>query len=192
MHGANRLGCNALLELLVFGRRTGIEMDKYARSVDLRNIPADSDREVLNRIKSLMDNGGNEKTGEIQAQMQEFMMEKVSVFRTRDGLLEALEKIRELKERYKQIGLEDKGNCFNRDLLDAVELGHMLDLAEVIAMGALYRQESRGAHSREDFPQRDDEKWLVHTMARYVPDKKPELTYRPVTITRFQPQERKY
>jgi succinate dehydrogenase / fumarate reductase flavoprotein subunit len=192
VHGANRLGCNALLELLVFGRRTGIEMNKYVRSVDLSNIPADSDKEIINKIKNLMDNGGKEKPGEIQAQMQEVMMERVSVFRTRDGLLEALAKIRQLKERYKQVSLEDKGNCFNRDLLDAFELGNMLDLAEVITMGALHRQESRGAHSREDFPERDDEKWLVHTMARYVPDEEPELIYKPVTITRFQPQERKY
>ena len=192
VHGANRLGCNALLELLVFGRRTGIEIDKYVQSVEFSKIPADSDKEIINNINNLMENGGGEKTGEIQAEMQEVMMERVSVFRTRDGLFEALEKIRELKERYKQISLKDKGNCFNRDLLDAYELGNMLDLAEVLVMGGLQRQESRGAHSREDFPERDDGKWLVHTMARYMPDREPELIYKPVTITRFQPQERKY
>ncbi len=192
VHGANRLGCNALLELLVFGRRTGIEMRKYIHSVGLAKLPAEPEKEVAEKINAMMSNGGTVGTGQILAQMQEVMMEKVSVFRTKDSLLEAVEKIRDLKRRYAQIGVQDKGNCFNRNLLDAIELGNMLDLAEVITLGALTREESRGAHSREDFPARDDEKWLVHTMVRYVPDKKPELLYKPVTITKFQPQERKY
>jgi succinate dehydrogenase / fumarate reductase flavoprotein subunit len=120
------------------------------------------------------------------------MMDKVSVFRTRDGLREALGKITELKERYTHIFLQDKGNCFNRDLLDAIELEYMLDLAEVITLGALRREESRGAHSREDFPERDDEKWLGHTMCKFSDTGEPQISYKPVTITRFQPKERKY
>ena len=192
VHGANRLGCNSLLDVLVFGRRSGKEMAKYTQSVDFTELPAEPDRNVADQIAALMSSNGIERSGNIAAELQEVMMDKVSVFRQQEGLLEALEKIRELKGRYKQISLQDKGNCFNRDLLDGFELGHMLDLAEVITMGALQRQESRGAHSREDFPERDDEKWLVHTMARYVPDREPELIYKPVTITRFQPQERKY
>jgi succinate dehydrogenase / fumarate reductase flavoprotein subunit len=106
-------------------------------------------------------------------------------------LNEALETIRELKISYANISLQDKGSCFNRDLLDAIELGHMLDQAEVIAMGALYREESRGAHCREDFPDRNDEKFLCHTMVRYSDDV-PQIFEKPVTITRFQPKERKY
>ncbi len=192
VHGANRLGCNALLELLVFGRRTGIELRKHIHAIGLAKLPGEPEKQVAERIRALMSSGGMVKTGQILAQMQEVMMQKVSVFRTRDHLLEALEKVRDLKRRYGQIGVQDKGNCFNRELLDAIELGNMLDLAEVITLAALRREESRGAHSREDFPKRDDDKWLLHTMARYAADNEPELLYKPVTITRFQPEERKY
>ena len=192
VHGANRLGCNALLELLVFGRRTGIELRKHIHAIGLAKLPGEPEKQVAERIRALMSSGGMVKTGQILAQMQEVMMQKVSVFRTKDHLLEALEKVRDLKRRYGQIGVQDKGNCFNRELLDAIELGNMLDLAEVITLAALRREESRGAHSREDFPKRDDDKWLLHTMARYAADNEPELLYKPVTITRFQPEERKY
>jgi succinate dehydrogenase / fumarate reductase flavoprotein subunit len=120
------------------------------------------------------------------------MMDKVSVFRQRSGLTEALEKVRELQGRYQKIAIQDKGSCFNRDLLDAIELDYMLNLAEVITLGALAREESRGAHSREDFPDRDDQKWLVHTMFRYSKEEGPQVFFKPVTITRFQPKERKY
>jgi succinate dehydrogenase / fumarate reductase flavoprotein subunit len=134
---------------------------------------------------------GKEKVGDIMAGMQEIMMENVSVFRMESPVTAALEKIRELKERYEQIALQDKGHCFNRDLLDALELGYMLDLAEVIALGALHRKESRGAHFREDYPDRDDATYLVHTLVRHT-DKGPQIFEKPVTITRFQPKERKY
>jgi succinate dehydrogenase / fumarate reductase flavoprotein subunit len=120
------------------------------------------------------------------------MMDKVSVFRTGENLLRALEKIRELKDRYTQVSLQDKGKCFNRDLLEAIELEYLLDLAEVISLGALKREESRGAHYREDNPDRDDEKWLVHTLCKFSDAKGPQISYRPVTINRFQPQERTY
>jgi succinate dehydrogenase / fumarate reductase flavoprotein subunit len=138
-----------------------------------------------------MNRDGKESIGSIMAQMQEVMMEKASVFRIENGLTEALDKIRELQTKHASISLQDKGRCFNRDLLDALELGHMLDLAEVIAMGALYREESRGAHFREDFPERNDEKFLAHSMVRYTEDV-PQIFEKPVTITRFQPKERKY
>jgi succinate dehydrogenase / fumarate reductase flavoprotein subunit len=139
-----------------------------------------------------MENQGKASTGSIRAEMQEVMMDKVSVFRHQEGLKEALEKVRELKGRYQKISVQDKGNCFNRELLDAIELGYMLDLAEVITLGALSREESRGAHSREDFPKRDDEKWLVHTMFRHSTDEGVQVFFKPVTITRFEPKERKY
>jgi succinate dehydrogenase / fumarate reductase flavoprotein subunit len=139
-----------------------------------------------------MGSNGKEKSSHIRAQLQEVMMDKVSVFRTKEGLSEALEKVWELKERYAGVSLQDKGNCFNRDLLDATELGYMLDLAEVISLGALQREESRGAHYREDFPERDDEKWLVHTLCTFSDTERPQISYKPVTITRFQPKERKY
>jgi succinate dehydrogenase / fumarate reductase flavoprotein subunit len=192
VHGANRLGCNALLELLVFGRRTGKEMSGFVQAADFPALPPKPDRDVLDRIGSLMASDGNERLGAILSEMQEVMMDKVSVFRQEDGLSQALDKVRELKERYGKIAIQDKGNCFNRDLLDALELGNMLELAEVITVGALQREESRGAHSREDFPERNDENWLVHTMANRSADRKPQISYTPVTITKFQPMERKY
>ena len=191
VHGANRLGCNSLLDTLVFGRRAGIEIRQFVSTVPAPR-PADEFVEAVGGwISDLMSKSGTEKVGRIMAEMQNVMMDNVSVFRHAKGLKEALETVRELKARYQQIAIVDKGNCFNRDLLDAIELGYMLDLAEAIAMGALYREESRGAHFREDFPERHDDKFLVHTLIHYS-DKEPVISEKPVAITRFQPQERKY
>ena len=191
VHGANRLGCNSLLDTLVFGRRSGMEINRYVQSVKLQKPKTDFEKISGNKLAGLMASRGKEKIGDIMNRMQEVMMEKVSVFRTEQPMSEALEEVKELKKRYQMIALMDKGSCFNRDLLDALELGYMLDLAEVITMSALYRKESRGAHSREDFPARNDENYLVHTLVRYS-DKGPQIFEKPVTITRFQPQERKY
>ena len=191
VHGANRLGCNSLLDTLVFGRRSGMEINRNVKGVDLQKPATDFEKIAGEKIAGLMAATGKENIGEIMSSMQEVMMDNVSVFRLEAPMTEALEKIRKLKERYQMIGLKDKGSCFNRDLLDALELGHMLDLAEVITMGALYRRESRGAHSREDFPERDDKAFLVHTLVRHT-DKGPQIFEKPVTITRFQPKERKY
>jgi succinate dehydrogenase / fumarate reductase flavoprotein subunit len=192
VHGANRLGCNSLLDILVFGRRAGKEMHRFIPTVGSIELPPSPEKVVADQITALLQSKGKESTGPIRAEMQKVMMDKVSVFRHQEALEEALEKVRELKERYRQISVQDKGNCFNRDLLDTIELGYMLDLAEVIALGALRREESRGAHSREDFPKRDDEKWLVHTMFRHSTDEGPQVFFKPVTITRFEPKERKY
>ena len=191
VHGANRLGCNSLLDTLVFGRRSGQEILSFVQTAEMPEASPGVARKAAARISDLMRGEGQESIGSIMGQMQEIMMEKVSVFRTAAGLTEALGKIRELQDRYRNISLRDKGSCFNRDLLDALELGHMLDLAEVIAMGALYREESRGAHFREDFPARNDDKFLRHTMIRHTDDA-PQIFEKNVTITRFQPQERKY
>ena len=191
VHGANRLGCNSLLDTLVFGRRAGIEIRRFVQTVDMPRPAADFAAQAEARIADLMAADGPERVGSIMGRMQEVMMENVSVFRTADGLAKALDKIRELKTCYQDISLQDKGSCFNRDLLDAIELGHMLDLAEVIVMGALHREESRGAHSREDFPARNDQKFLAHTLVRRT-DELPRIFEKPVTITRFQPKERKY
>jgi len=192
VHGANRLGCNSLLDILVFGRRVGKEMHRFIPTVGSVKLPPSPEKVVAHQITALLQSKGKESTGPIRAEMQEVMMDKVSVFRHQEALEEALEKVRELKERYRQISVQDRGNCFNRELLDAIELGYMLDLAEVITLGALNREESRGAHSREDFPKRDDEKWLVHTMFRHSTDEGPQVFFKPVTITRFEPKERKY
>ncbi len=191
VHGANRLGCNSLLDTLVFGRRSGMEIRRFVKTVEMPPASPEYAEKAAARIAELMNGKGTESAGPIMAQMQEIMMEKASVFRTAAGLGEALEQIRELKQRYQGIRLKDKGSCFNRDLLDAVELGHMLDLAEVIVAGALYRKESRGAHFREDYPVRDDVQFLVHTLVRFT-GAAPQIFEKPVTITRFQPKERKY
>ena len=191
VHGANRLGCNSLLDTLVFGRRSGMEISRYVQRNDFQKPATDFEKAAAAKISGLMTAKGEERIGDIMADMQEVMMDKVSVFRMESPMKEALGKIMELKERYQHISLQDKGSCFNRDLLDALELGHMLDLAEVIAMGALFRQESRGAHFREDFPERNDDDFLVHTLVSHT-DKGPQIFNKPVTITRFQPQERKY
>jgi succinate dehydrogenase / fumarate reductase flavoprotein subunit len=192
VHGANRLGCNALLDTLVFGRRAGISIKDFVQSADQPKLSAKPEKRDADRINALMNSTGKERSGPIRAELQESMMENVSVFRQKDALNAALAKIRQLKERYQNLSIQDKGSVFNRDLLDAIELGHLLDLAEVITCSALNRRESRGAHSREDFPDRDDKKFLVHTMTRIDADKGPQIFTKPVTITQFEPKERKY
>jgi succinate dehydrogenase / fumarate reductase flavoprotein subunit len=192
VHGANRLGCNSLLDTLVFGRRSGKEIRKFIHTIGMPAVADDLEDSEVRRLNELLDRPGDEKLGPVLAEMQEVMMDKVSVFRDKKGLTEALETVRLLKERYSRIAIQDKGSCFNRELLDVIELGGMLDLAEVITLGALHREESRGAHYREDFPKRDDEKYLAHTMVRYDEEAGPQLFTRPVAITRFEPKERKY
>ncbi len=191
VHGANRLGCNSLLDTLVFGRRAGIEIREFVKDISEPGFAADFEKAAADTISGLMAQSGKEKIGRILAEMQNVMMDNVSVFRQAQGLNAARDKISELKARYHHITLVDKGSCFNRDLLDALELGHMLDLAEAITMGALHREESRGAHSREDFPERDDEKFLHHSMIRYS-EKGSTVFEKSVAVTRFQPKERKY
>jgi succinate dehydrogenase / fumarate reductase flavoprotein subunit len=192
VHGANRLGCNSLLDILVFGRRSGKEIRRFVQSAALPAAPPGLGPKYTDFIQGLLAKEGDISYGEIQAGMREVMMEKVSVFRTEQGLQEALETVRALKEKYRRIRIRDKGRRFNRELFDVLELGYMLDLAETIAQGALFRRESRGAHSREDYPRRDDERFLVHTMVRLGPQGAPQVFTKPVTITRFQPKERKY
>ena len=192
VHGANRLGCNALLDTLVFGRRAGQQIKKFVESVARPKLPAEPDKKDADMIKALMQSSGPETSGAIRAELQENMMENVSVFRQNESLAAALANIKALKARYKNLSIQDKGSCFNRDLLDAIELSHLLDLSEVIAQSALMREESRGAHSREDFPDRDDKKFLIHTMALYDAKSGPQIFTKPVAITKFEPKERKY
>jgi succinate dehydrogenase / fumarate reductase flavoprotein subunit len=168
-----------------------MEMRRYIHSIGFPKLPADPEKKAVDDIRKLMEGTGAERTGPVMTAMQETMMENVSVFRDKKGLNATLQKIADLKERYKGISVQDKGNCFNRDLLEALELGYMLDLAEAITLGALRREESRGSHYREDFQKRNDEKYLKHTMVRYA-EKEPEIFYKPVSITKFQPKERTY
>ncbi len=191
VHGANRLGTNSLNDIVVFGRRAGLDMVEYVKQAEFAPLPDDAAEEVVAQLEHLRTNEGSERVGDIREDMQEVMMEHVGVFRTEEGISQALGTIRELKERYCHTQIEDKGKRFNTDLLEAWELGNLLDLAEVTAYCALNRTESRGAHSREDYPKRDDENWLKHTLA-YKTDAGIEIKYKPVVITRFEPKERVY
>jgi succinate dehydrogenase / fumarate reductase, flavoprotein subunit len=193
VHGSNRLGCNSLLDTLVFGRRAGKAIQNFVHSQKPLKLNPDQIDQIEKDISSLMNRDPGENPNNILKELQQTMMDDVSVFRHADGLNKTLEKIGELKNRYKKVSVDDKGNCFNRNLLDVLELGHMLDLSEVIALGALKREESRGAHYREDFNQRNDEKFLNHTLFRCLgKDTEPEYFTKPVSITRFEPKERKY
>ena len=192
LHGANRLGTNSTAECLVFGAVSGEEAAKYALSKSFKEISMDK---VLKEEKRIFDGilgrEGDERVPAIRDEMRKIMNDKVWIFRTGDELKEALKEIRQLKERFKNIRVEDKGKCFNMGLVEALQLDFTLDLAEVTIVSALARTESRGAHYRLDYPKRDDENWLKHTLAYYTREG-PRLEYIPVTITKWTPTERKY
>ncbi len=192
VHGANRLGCNSLLDILVFGRRSGKAIRKFLQTAAPPRNPSGLAAAHRKVIQGLFSKSGGTSYGPILDGLRAVMMDKVSVFRTETGLQEALEVIQRLQEEYGRISISDKGSVFNRELLDVLELGYMLDLAEVITVSALSRKESRGAHSREDFPARNDGAFLVHTLVRLDEGRRPQVFTKPVVITRFQPQERKY
>ncbi len=191
VHGANRLGCNSLLDLLVFGRRSGMAMKEEIKQYEHRSISADPLRTVEEKITRLMNHKGGEKVDPLWKRMQSIMMDDGSVFRNERGLKKGIEEIRILKERHQDIEIVNKGKAFHFELMEAIELGHQLDLSEVILFSAFHRKESRGAHFREDFPARADRYYLKHTLVFQTP-KGPEVRYKPVKITRFQPQARVY
>jgi succinate dehydrogenase / fumarate reductase flavoprotein subunit len=191
VHGANRLGTNSLVDLVVFGRRAGRDMTRYLREHDYVPLPTEPECEACDEVAHLLSSTGGERVADIRRELQETMMDHVGVFRIEEQIQEAVAKIHELQEQYRRVSLQDKGKQFNTELLEAIELSYLLDLAEVTAESALARQESRGAHSREDYSKRDDENWLKHTLA-YRTERGVELKYKPVTITRFQPKPRTY
>jgi succinate dehydrogenase / fumarate reductase, flavoprotein subunit len=191
IHGANRLGCNSLLDLLVFGRRSGLAMKEEVPGQGHAPLAVDPVRPVEERLTELVRRNGKEKADDLRRKMQSLMMEDGSVFRNENGLKKAIGEIRSLKERYAEIGIINRGRTFNYELMEAIELGHQLHVAEAILFSALHRKESRGAHSREDFPDRDDQAFLKHALLFQTPGG-PEIRYKPVKITRFQPQKRIY
>ena len=191
VHGANRLGTNSLVDLIVFGRRAGHDMVRYVKESEFAPLPQEPERRTREMLERLLNSTGGESAATLRNELQKTMMDNVSVFRTRDGMQQALDKIHELQERYQRVQIKDKGKRFNQELLEAWEVGCLIDLAEVTTVSALARTESRGAHSREDFPKRDDAIWLRHTLA-YKRDGEIELAYKPVVITRYQPQARVY
>jgi succinate dehydrogenase / fumarate reductase flavoprotein subunit len=198
VHGANRLGTNSLLDINVFGKRAGIAAVEYAKTAKHVPVPADSADEVIAMIEKVRNSKGTEKVAVLRKELQDTMDKNAQVYRTEDSLNEALEKIAELRVRYENISVQDKGQRFNTDLLEAIELGFLLDLAEVLAFTSRERRESRGGHFREDFATRDDKKFMVHSMA-YLTNKKVtkpgdniKIDWKPVTVTNYQPMERKY
>ena len=198
VHGANRLGTNSLLDINVFGKRAGQYSVEYAKTAKQVPLPEDAAHDVLAMIEKVRKSKGKEKIAQLRKELQDSMDKNAQVFRTEETLQEALDKIHELRKRYENIAIQDQGKRFNTDLLEAIELGFLLDLAEVTVVACRERRESRGAHLREDFPNRDDKKFMVHSMV-YKSDKTDKKTgtnmkidWKPVVITNYQPMERKY
>ncbi|HEY2668189.1 MAG TPA: succinate dehydrogenase flavoprotein subunit [Actinomycetota bacterium] len=196
VHGANRLGTNSLLDIIVFGRRGGIRMAEHAAASELAPLPDDPAAEARDLLAGLLKRPvggeGAERVAPIRTRLQDEMMADCGVVRTDETLGRVLGTIAELRERYLRVGVEDKGKVYNTELLEAVELGFLLDLAEVTAVAARARTESRGGHYREDFPFRDDGYWMRHSLAHRREDGTIELDYKAVTVTKYMPMERKY
>ena len=198
VHGANRLGTNSLLDINVFGKRAGRFAVEYAKTAKHVPVPKNAADETIALLEKARAANGTEKVAVLRKELQDTMDKNAQVYRTEESLNEALDKIAELRVRYENISVQDKGQRFNTDLLEAIELGFLLDLAEVLAITARERRESRGGHYREDFEDRNDDKFMVHSMAYLTPKKakKPgdniKIDWKPVTITNYPPMERKY
>ena len=199
VHGSNRLGTNSLLDINVFGKRAGRNAVEYVKTVDFTPLPEDPAADIRALLSQLRDSNGTERIAAIRKELQDEMDKNAQVFRTDESLAHVTEVIAGLRERYRNIAVQDKGKRFNTDLLEAVELGFLLDLAEVVVFSARNRKESRGGHMRDDFPARDDANYMQHTMAYLsgdphssLADDHIRLDWKPVTITRYQPMERKY
>ncbi|WP_431802210.1 succinate dehydrogenase flavoprotein subunit [Microbacterium sp. bgisy203] len=206
VHGANRLGTNSLLDINVFGKRSGRNAVEYVQTADFVPLPEDPAKEVREMIEGLRNNQGSERIAVLRKTLQEEMDANAQVFRTEETLTNVMGTIHDLRERYKNVHVDDKGKRFNTDLLEAVELGFLLDLAEIVAYAARNRKESRGGHMREDFPDRDDATYMQHTMAYLTgdphspdPEDHIRLDWKPVVFTKnaegelnYPPMERKY
>ncbi|HKG63968.1 MAG TPA: succinate dehydrogenase/fumarate reductase flavoprotein subunit, partial [Solirubrobacteraceae bacterium] len=192
-HGGNRLGANSLLDTLIFGRRSGEHAAQRAAGM---MMPAASEATLADErrmIAGIMGrSGGGRRISEIKDELGTMMNEKCAVFRTHEGLNEAYATIRRLKEEASVAAIDDRGTVFNQDVLGAIELGYMLDVAECIVVGAIERKESRGAQFRLDFPERNDDEWLKHINLSVNGGDAPKISYSPVTMTQWEPQERTY
>jgi succinate dehydrogenase / fumarate reductase flavoprotein subunit len=191
VHGANRLGTNSLLDLVVFGKHAGLKAAEYAKGSDYSHLPGDVEGPSRSRFDALKNGSGKENAFTISTEMKKVMFEDVGIYRTGNIMESALDKILELKERFKDVRVTDTGTIFNTELLNAWELGNMLDVSELVTVCALNRTESRGGHSREDYPNRDDQNWLKHTLA-WKENGKIRVSYKPVVITKYQPKARVY
>ena len=199
VHGSNRLGTNSLLDINVFGKRAGNNAVDYAETVEFTPLPADAADAVRDMVEGLRNASGTERIASLRKELQEEMDRNAQVFRTDESLEKVTQTIHELRERYRNVSIQDKGHRFNTDLLEAIELGFLLDLAEVVVYSARNRKESRGGHMRDDYPKRDDENYMKHTMAYLTGDPHSSnaadhitLDWKPVVVTNYQPMERKY
>jgi succinate dehydrogenase / fumarate reductase flavoprotein subunit len=202
VHGSNRLGTNSLLDINVFGKRAGIHAAEYAKTADYVELPENPAAFTQSLLDTLRTSSGTERVAHIRRDLQETMDANMQVFRTQESLETVLRDIEKLEERYRNISVGDKGKRFNLDLLEAVELGFLLEIAKVMTVGALHRKESRGGHYREDYPDRDDANFMKHSMA-YLDTSVTagssaegvagiRLDTKPVVFTRYEPMERKY
>ncbi|MEZ4523904.1 MAG: succinate dehydrogenase flavoprotein subunit [Thermomicrobiales bacterium] len=191
VHGANRLGTNSLVDLVVFGRRAGRQAGEYINEAGFTALPPEPEFRSRAQVDTLLSRTSGERVPDIRATLQTEMMDKASVFRTQKDLEAVSNTLKELRDAYSNAAIQDHGRIFNMDLLEALELEALLDCSDAIVAGALARTESRGAHSREDYPDRDDENWLAHTLA-YKTSGGIRMKKKPVVITKFEPQERKY
>jgi succinate dehydrogenase / fumarate reductase flavoprotein subunit len=191
VHGANRLGTNSLIDILVFGRRAGLSMAKDVAGGGLPEVALDASEPVREELEALRTRAHGENVAHIRAELADAMMERCGVFRSEEGLSELTGEIRALRQRYRKAAISDRGRVYNTDVLEARELGYLIDCAEATVAAARARTESRGGHYREDHPERDDGDWLKHSLV-YRTEGDPEIRYKPVTITRFEPKPRTY
>jgi succinate dehydrogenase / fumarate reductase flavoprotein subunit len=192
VHGANRLGSNSLLECVVYGKRTGAAIAQYVQN---RKLPEIDEQPYLDtaqgQINALVNQSGTLRINQLRQAFQDCMTEYCGVFRTQESMSEGLNQLSRLQQQYQEIYLDDKGSCWNTEIIEALELRSLMVVGEIILTSAVNRQESRGAHCREDYPQRDDTNFLRHTLA-YYSSAGIDLQYKPVSITLFEPKERKY
>jgi succinate dehydrogenase / fumarate reductase flavoprotein subunit len=180
------------VDIIVFGKHAGMRAAEYARGATLQPLPADPTEFVREQIDRLHNGSGKERVAQIGRELRHEMFANVGVFRTQEGLRHAVGKVRELRERFREVKVADAAKAYNQELLLTWELGNLLDLAQITAEACLARTESRGGHAREDYPLRDDANWLKHSLASMDPGGSVRLDYKPVVITRFQPKERTY
>ncbi|UCD92715.1 MAG: succinate dehydrogenase flavoprotein subunit [Methanobacteriota archaeon] len=191
MHGANRLGTNSLLDAAMFGRRAADAAIEYLKRAKLMPFPEEVYESAKERVRTIRMANGQESAPKLRHELQETMTQKCGIFRDENRLNECLAKVQELQDRFNRIGIGDRSLAFNTEVIEALETQNMLEFSEIIVYGAIARKESRGAHWRVDYPKRDDQNWLKHTMA-FKKDGKIELRYKDVTITKFPPKERGY
>ena len=192
VHGANRLGTNSLLDIVVFGQRGGANMAAFSREADLPDLPEAPTAQTLEMLDGFLTHERGDNTADIRKELQDQMFDLAFVVRTDDGLGKMQEILANLRDRYGRVGVQDKSSVYNTDLMEAVELGFLLDCADTTVAAARARTESRGAHWRDDHPIRDDANWLKHSLAYREEDGSIRLEYKPVKLGPYVPMERKY